>query len=97
MRRPQNYKPYITYFKNLVEILTKRIKAKAKGFIGQNQFGFRKGCGTRDVIEVMRVLCERGLEHSNDVSICFVDFEKALDRVDWIKMMEVVKLLVMCI
>src|SRR5580692_3191081 len=28
--------------KILLKILTKRIEAKAKGFIGQNQFGFRK-------------------------------------------------------
>src|SRR5580658_4821605 len=34
--------------KILLKILTKRIEAKAKGFIGQNQFGFRKGCGTRE-------------------------------------------------
>ena len=79
--------------KILLKILTKRIEAKAKGFIGQNQFGFRKGCGTRDAIGVMRVLCERSLEHDNDVYICFVDFEKAFDRVDWIKMMQVLKLL----
>src|SRR5580698_4570128 len=36
--------------KILLKILTKRIEAKAKAFIGQNQFGFRKGCGTRDAI-----------------------------------------------
>jgi hypothetical protein len=37
----------------------------------------------------MRVLCERSLEHGNDDDICFVDFEKAFDRINWIKMMEV--------
>jgi Reverse transcriptase (RNA-dependent DNA polymerase) len=37
------------------------------------------------------VLCERSLEHGNDVYICFVDFEKAFDRVNWVKMMEVLK------
>ena len=77
--------------KIMLKILTKRIEAKAKGFIGQNQFGFRKGVGTRDAIGVMRMLCERNLEHGNDVYICFVDFEKAFDRVNWIKMMEVLK------
>src|SRR5207244_5677482 len=29
------------------------------------------------------------LEFGNEVYICFVDFKKAFDRVDWIKMMEV--------
>ena len=36
--------------KILLKILTNSIEAKARDFIGQNQFGFRKGCGTRDAI-----------------------------------------------
>ena len=37
------------------------------------------------------MLCERSLEHGNDVHICLVDFEKAFDRVNWIKMMNTLK------
>src|SRR6266853_5658664 len=74
--------------KILWKIITKRIEAKAKDFIGRNQFGFRKGCGTREAIGVLRMLCERSVEIDNDVYICFVDFEKAFDRVSWVKMME---------
>ena len=77
--------------KIMLKILTKRIEARTKDFIGRNQFGFRKGCGTRDAVGVMRMLCERSLEHGNDIYICFVDFEKAFDRVDWKKMMEILK------
>src|SRR6476469_4558531 len=44
--------------KILLKILTNRIEAKASDFIGRNQFGFRKGCGTRDAIGVMRMICE---------------------------------------
>src|SRR6478609_6434340 len=75
--------------KILLKLLTNRIEAKARDFIGQNQFGFRKGCGTRDAIVVMRMICERSLEFGNNVYICFVDFEKAFDRVNWKKMMKV--------
>ena len=77
--------------KILLRILTNRVEARAKHFIGKNQFGFRKGCGTRDAIGVMRMLCERSLELDKDVFICFVDFEKAFDRVDWVKMMDILK------
>ena len=68
--------------KILLKILTKRLEAKAEMFIGKTQFGFKRGCGTREAIAVMRALCECSLEHDNDVYICFVDFEKAFDRVD---------------
>jgi hypothetical protein len=73
----------------LLKVLTRRTEAKTRDFIGRNQFGFRRGCGTRDAIGVMRVLCERSMEFGNDVYTCFVDFEKAFDRVNWVKMMEV--------
>src|SRR6478736_4077327 len=39
----------------------------------------------------MRLICERSLEFENNVYICFVDFEKAFDRVNWEKMMKVLQ------
>src|SRR6476619_2559661 len=64
--------------KILLKILTNRIEAKASDFIGRNQFGFRKGCVTRDALGVMRMICERSLELGNNVYICFVDLKKHL-------------------
>src|SRR2546425_163444 len=75
----------------MFKVLTKRIKAKAKHLLRRNQFGFRKGCGTRDVVGVMRTLCERSLVCGNEVYICFVDYEKAFDRMNWVKMFEILK------
>ena len=60
--------------KILMKVLTKRIEAKAKELIGRSQFGFRKGMGTRDAIGVLKTLCERSLEHGNEVFICFCGF-----------------------
>ena len=37
------------------------------------------------------MLCERNLEHGNDAYVCFVDFEKAFDRVNSVKMFEILK------
>ena len=77
--------------KIMLRVLTKRIKAKSKHLLGRNQFGFRKEYGTRNATGVMKALCEKNLDHGNKVYICFVDFEKAFGRVDWIKMFEILK------
>ena len=42
--------------KVLLKILTNRIEVKATDFIQRNQFGLRKGYGTRDAIGVMRMI-----------------------------------------
>lgn len=77
--------------KIMLRVLTKRIQRVADEFLGKTQFGFRKEVGTRDAIGVMRMLCERTLELGEEVFVCFVDFEKAFDRVDWKKLMEILK------
>ena len=75
----------------MLRILTKRPDGKVRHFISKTQFGFKKGCGTREAIGVMRMLCEKVLDHGKEVFICFVDYEKALDRVNWVKMMDTLK------
>src|SRR6476619_7607413 len=77
--------------KILLKILTNSIEAEARDFIGRHQFGFRKGCGTRDAIGVMRMISERSLEFGNNVYVCFVDFKKAFDRVNWDNVMKVLQ------
>ena len=37
------------------------------------------------------MICERSLEFGNNIYICFVDFEKAFDRVNWEKMIKVLQ------
>jgi hypothetical protein len=77
--------------KILLRSLNKRIQSKANMMLSKTQFGFRNGCGTREAIGVMRVICERSLEHGNDVFICFVDFEKAFDRINWVMMLKILR------
>src|SRR6218665_4003161 len=79
--------------KVLLRVLTKRLPAKAEadGCLGEDQFGFRKGRGTRDAIGALRMMAERTLENNQEVYICFVDYEKAFDRVDWKKLINVLK------
>ena len=81
--------------KIMLKLIMKRIEGKAINVIGKTQFGFRKGMGTREAIGTMKLLCERSLEYGNDVYICFVDFEKAFDRVNLVKMMKILKTLLL--
>ena len=74
--------------KIVLKILTRRLESKAEPYLGRDQYGFRKGCGTRDAIAAMRVLCDRSLENNNKVFVCYVDYEKAFDRVNWEKLMK---------
>ena len=39
----------------------------------------------------MKIICDRSLENDQEVNICFVDFEKAFDRIRWDKLMEILK------
>ena len=62
-----------------------------KAFISSDQFGFQKGVGTREAIAVMRFLSERCIDDNRDIYVCFVGYEKAFDRVDWLKLLATVK------
>ena len=73
----------------MLKILTKRTEAKAEGihFIIEDQLGFRKGKGTREAIAILRTLGERSMQHGKDMYVCFFDYEKAFDRVNWCRLM----------
>ena len=67
------------------------LRAETNDCLGEDQYGFRKGRGTRDAIGALRVLTERSIQHGQDIYICFVDYEKAFDRVDWKKLMHALR------
>jgi len=77
--------------KILLKIINNRLRRAAEAFIGWDQFGFRRGMGTREAIAVMRTIGERSIEHDQPIYICFVDYEKAFDRVNWPKLMTILK------
>ena len=75
--------------KIVARILTKRIEKRAEDILSEDQFGFRKGRGTRDAIGAVRILAERAMEVNTEVCVCFIDWQKAFDRVNWEKLMEI--------
>ena len=57
------------------------IRLKIRPQISQKQFGFVAGKGTRNAVFTLRVLVERAIYVQKDLYICFVDYEKAFDKV----------------
>ena len=64
------------------KILRRRIERKFEDVLGEDQFGFRTGKGTRDGIRTMRIIAERTLEIDEELCICLIDWQKAFDRVN---------------
>ena len=69
-------------------ILSKRFECKIEEVIEEDQFGFQKGKGTRDAIGLMRIISERVLDFKEDMCLRFIDWQKAFDRTDCTKLLE---------
>ena len=57
--------------------------------IAQEQAGFVKGRGTREQILIVRQIIEMAREFNKPTYICFVDFSKAFDSVNWPRLWDV--------
>ena len=77
--------------KIIAKILRRRIERKIEDVLGEDQFGFRRGKGTRDAIGMMKITAERTLEIDEELCICFIDWQKAFDHVNWTKLMQILK------
>jgi hypothetical protein len=72
-------------------ILRRRIEKKIEDVLGEGEFGFRRGKGTRDAVGMLRIISERTLEIDEEISACFIDWQRAFDRVNWTKLMQILK------
>ena len=77
--------------KIVAQVLRRRIEKKIEDVLGEDQFGFRRGKGTRDAIGMLRIISERTLEINEELCVCFIDWQKAFDRANWTKLMQILK------
>ena len=77
--------------KIILRVMNKRLWKTMEENVEEEQFGFRRGMGTRDAIAVVRAIGERYIERGKELYICFVDLEKAFDCVKWKKLMSILK------
>ena len=67
--------------KALLKIILAHNEKKVEAEISENQSGFRYEKCTREGIFNLRIIIQRYLEVQKPVYICFIDYEKARDRV----------------
>jgi hypothetical protein len=73
------------------KILRRWIKRKIVDVLGEDQFGFRRGKGTRDVTGMLRIISERTLEVDVEMRGCIIDWQKASDLANWTKLTQILK------
>ena len=65
----------------MLKIILNRLKPQAEKIIAEEQAGFRAGRSTTEQIVNLRILCEKYLQHQQDLYHVFIDSKKAFDRV----------------
>ena len=67
--------------KVMLKVILNRLKPQAEEIIAEEQAGFRAGRSTTEQIFNLRILCEKYLQHHQNLYHIFIDFKKAFDRV----------------
>ena len=75
----------------MLKVILNRLKPQAVKIIATEQAGFRAGRSTTEQIFNLRILCEKYLQHQQDLYHVFIDFKKAFDRVWHIALLATMK------
>ena len=67
--------------KVMLKIILNRLKPQAQKIIAEEQAGFRAGRSNTEQIFNLQSMCEKYLQHHQDLYYVFIDFEKAFQRV----------------
>lgn len=72
--------------KIMLQIISERLKTYLLPEIPEEQAGFMPGRGTREQILNIRQIIEKSREYNTTAYICFIDYSKAFDCVEWERM-----------
>ena len=67
--------------KVVLKIILTRLKPQAEKVIAEEQAGFRVSRSTTEQTFNLRILCEKYLQHQQDLYHVFIGFKKAFDKV----------------
>ena len=65
----------------MLKIIPNRLKSQAEKIVDEEQAGFRAGRSTTEQSFYLRILCEKHIQHQQDLYHVFIDFKKAFGRV----------------
>ena len=80
----QNYRTisFISHSsKVMLKVILNRLKPQAEEITAEEQAEFRAGRSTTEQICSLRIICEKYLQHQQNLYHAFIDFKKAFDRV----------------
>ena len=84
LQQCQNYRTisFISHpSKVMLKIILNRLKPQAEKIIAEEQAGFRAVRSSTEQIFNLRILCEKYLQHQQDLYHVFIDFKKSFNRV----------------
>lgn len=67
--------------KVFLRIIHGRMRSRCEGDLDETQFGFRNALGTREALFALNILLQKCRDQRKDIYVCFIDYEKAFDRV----------------
>ena len=74
----------------MLKILQARLQQYVSHELPDVQAGFRKGRGTRDQMAICWII-EKAGEFQKNIYFCFIDYAKAFDCVDHIKLWKILR------
>jgi len=77
--------------KILLHLINARITPIIERHLTDSQLGFRKGKGTKDAIFQFRTVMERVTQVNKKVYACFIDYQKAFDRINHEKLLVIME------
>ena len=65
----------------MLKVILNRLKPQEEKIIAEEQAGFRAGRSTTEQIVNLRILCEKYIQHQQDLYHVLINFKKAFDSV----------------
>ena len=77
--------------KIILRVIIERMRSKIRPEISEEQYDFVKNSGTINSIFALNRVIENTIEIGKDIYLCFIDYEKAFDKVGHVELMRILK------